>query len=283
MVNNRHTEEILRLHDATVYRRSNKVFNGFSVSIQSGQHTAVIGPNGSGKSTFIQLLTSQLYPVVSDGGQPAVQILGKERWDIDELRRHIGIVSADLQYEIRHNLKGGRITGKEVVLTGFFSSMQLFGHQKITDDMQEAADRALATIEAGYLSGQLFAEMSAGESRRVLIARALVTDPEVLVLDEPTTALDVAARQNCLGLIRDIAKSGRTIILVTHHLGEIIPEINNIILLSDGRIAYQGEKEQVLTSERLSDVFNHPLSLHRNGNRYRVETMVDDNRYNCST
>lgn len=276
MRNNRSTEEILKLHNATVYRGNNKVLDDFSVAIKRGQHTAIIGPNGSGKSTFIQLLTSQLYPIVSDDGQPAIQILGKSRWDIDNLRKRIGIVSADLQYEIRHNLKSGRITGKEVVLTGFFSSMQLFGHQKITGDMREAANQALAAIEASCLSNQLFAEMSAGEARRVLIARALVTDPDVLVLDEPTTALDVVARKNCLNLIRKIAQTGRTVIIVTHHLSEIIPEIGHVILLSRGNIAWQGKKEQVLTSENLSAVFNYPLLLHSNGSRYRVEPRRDD-------
>jgi iron complex transport system ATP-binding protein len=267
----RDNNAILNLHNATVYRGNNKVLDNFSVSIKRGQHTAIIGPNGSGKSTFIQLLTSQLYPTASEDDQPAIQLFGKTRWNVEELRKNIGIVSSDLQYGIRNNLSGGRITGRDVVLSGCFSSMQLFGHQRITDDMRAAADHALASIEASRLSRQLFNEMSAGEARRVLIARALVTNPDVLVLDEPTTALDVVARKNCLNLIGKIAQAGRTVIIVTHHLGEIIPEINHIILLNHGNIACQGKKEQVLTSENLSAAFNHPLILHSNENRYRVE------------
>jgi iron complex transport system ATP-binding protein len=267
---------ILKLNNATVFRGKNKVLENFSVSIQKGEHTAIIGPNGSGKSTFIQLLTSQLYPVESNDGRPAIQILGKSRWNVEELRKQIGIVSADLQYEIKHNLKAGKITGKEVVLSGCFSSMQLFNHQRITDDMKGAADHALKSIEAISLSGQLFCEMSAGEARRVLIARALVTNPEILVLDEPTTALDFTARQKCLELIRNIAQAGRTVIIVTHHLGEIIPEIQQVILLKEGEIVLQGEKEQALTSSNLSDVFDQPLTLHKDHNGYRIEAAGND-------
>ncbi|HYW33789.1 MAG TPA: ATP-binding cassette domain-containing protein [Balneolaceae bacterium] len=265
------TVPLLKLHDATVYRGKNKILENFSVSVGPGEHTAIIGPNGSGKSTLIQLLTRQLYPVAHENGQPALQVFGKSRWKLEELRKHIGIVSSQLQYEISHNLRRGRISGRDVVLSGCFSSMQLFNHQTITDEMQSGADRALALMEAEYLADQHFNKMSAGEARRILIARALVTDPEILILDEPTTALDFVARKNCLNLIRNIAQSDRTVILVTHHIQEIFPEIEHVLLLKDGNIAYQGIKDQVLTSKNLSAVFDHPLTLHQNGERYRVE------------
>jgi len=145
-----------------------------------------------------------------------------------------------MEKEIIDNLKHGRISGRDVVLTGFFSSMQLFGHHHVKEEMKEKADQALAAIEASYLASRMFSRMSAG----VLIARALVTSPEMLVLDEPTTALDVVARETCLQLIRQIARQGTTVIIVTHHTEEIVPEINNVILLKEGRVLFNGPQRK---------------------------------------
>src|SRR5699024_12074440 len=138
----------------------------------------IVGSNGAGKSTFMQLLTHQLHPIASDNGIPPIRIFGEDRWIVAELRKRIGIISADMEKEIANNLKGGRISGKDVVLTGFFSSMQLFGHHRVEPKMEQKAEQALADIGASYLSSHLFSRMSAGEARRVLIARALVTRSE---------------------------------------------------------------------------------------------------------
>lgn len=264
-------KRILEINEATVYRGNNKVLDRFSMTINQMEHTAVVGPNGSGKSTFIQLLTHQLHPVVPEDDHPVIKLFGREKWMVAELRKRLGIVSADLEYQIVHNLKKGHLSGREVVLSGFFSSMQLFGHQKVTGSMQEEADRALALMEAGYLAEQTFGKMSAGEKRRVLIARALVTDPDMLVLDEPTTSLDFVARHTCLQQIRKLTCEGTTVIIVTHHLEEIIPEMKKVILLKEGNAAFAGPKETVLTSANLSTVFDHPLSLTENGNTYSVK------------
>ena|SRR5699024_901013 len=262
---------ILQFHNVTAFRNRTKVMDQFSMTIRRQEHTAIIGPNGSGKSTFLQLLTHQLHPLTSEDGVPPIRVLGQDRWNVAELRKRIGIVSADLESEIIHNLKGGGITGKEVVLSGFFSSMQLFGHHRIEDSMKEKADQTLASIEATYLADRLFNRMSAGEARRVLIARALVTSPDLLVLDEPTTALDLVARKTCLQLVHDIAARGTTIIIVTHHVEEIIPEIQNVILLKEGKAVFNGSKNDVLTSQKLSAVYEHPLQLSSGPNGYRVE------------
>jgi iron complex transport system ATP-binding protein len=264
-------QPILQLHDATVYRNGTKVMDQFSMQINHLQHTAIVGPNGSGKSTFMQLLTHQLHPVVSGNTVPPVRIFGENHWDVSELRKRIGIVSADLEQEIMHNLKGGRVSGNDVVLSGFFSSMQLFNHHHITAEMRSKAEEALSVMNASYLTGHIFSRMSAGEARRVLIARALVTTPEILVLDEPTTALDFVARKNCLQLIRQIARAGTTIIIVTHHVEEVIPEVEKVILLKEGRAAFSGPRKQIFTSKNLSTVFGHSLTLHQENDKYRVE------------
>lgn len=262
---------VLELHNATAYRNDTKVMDGFTISIRRGEHTAIVGPNGSGKSTFIQLLTHRIHPVAPEDGTPAIRVFGEDRWVVAELRKRIGIVSADLEYDIVHNLKKGRLSGRDVVVSGFFSSMQLFSHHRITAGMREKAGEALAVMGASYLSDRMFSRMSAGEERRVLIARALVTSPDVLVLDEPTTALDFVARQRCLQLIRDVARQGTTVIIVTHHIEEIIPEIAKVVLLKEGKAAFSGHKKEVLTSEHLSAVFDHPLTLGKDGDYYSVE------------
>lgn len=244
------------------------------MTINRQQHTAIVGPNGSGKSTFIQLLTHQLHPLAPEGNTPPIRVFGKDRWNVTELRKRIGIISADLESEIMHNLNHGRLSGREVVLSGFFSSMQLFGHHHITEEMKQKTDRTLASMGASHLEDRMFNRMSAGEARRVLIARALVTSPDVLVLDEPTTALDLVARETCLQLIRDIARRGTTVIIVTHHLEEVLPEIKNIILLKDGHAVFSGSKKEVLTSENLSTVYNHPLELYFRNGTPRIELEV---------
>jgi len=267
---------ILQFHDVTAYRNDTKVMNQFSMTINNGQHTAIVGPNGSGKSTFIQLLTHQLYPVAPKEDASPIRVFGKDHWNVSELRKRIGIVSAEMEYEIAHNLNHGRLSGKQVVLTGFFSSMQLFGHHRINEEMKKKAEWALETIEASYLADRRFSRMSSGEARRVLIARALVTSPDMLVLDEPTTALDLVARETCLQLIRDIANQGTTIIIVTHHIEEIIPEISHVVLLKDGSAAYAGSKEQVITSKNMSKVYNHPLRVENGQDRYRIALEKSD-------
>lgn len=274
MKNRSQQDPILQFNEVTAYRNNTRVMDQFSMTINRLEHTAIVGPNGSGKSTFIQLLTHQLHPLAPTGNIPPIRVFGKDRWIVSELRKRIGIVSADFEGEIRNNLNHGRLSGSEVVLTGFFSSMQLFGHHRITDTMMQKAMRALVSMDAAHLKDRRFNRMSAGEARRVLIARALVTSPEVLVLDEPTTALDLVARKNCLQLISDIARQGTTVIIVTHHLEEVLPEIQNVILLEEGRAAFSGSKKDVLTSDNLSAVFDHPLELYYQNGTPRVELDI---------
>lgn len=266
---------LLEFNEVTAYRNDTKVMDHFSMQIDRLQHTAILGPNGAGKSTFIQLLTHQLHPLASDNGIPPIRVFGKDHWVVTELRKRIGIVSPEMEYEILHNLKHGRTNGRGVVITGFFSSMQLFAHHTITKEMKRKADQTLEMMDAGYLADRMFNRMSTGEARRVLIARALVTSPDVLVLDEPTTALDPVVREKCLQWVRQIAQQGTTVIIVTHHIEEIIPEIQNIVFLRDGKVIADGPKDEVLTSDNLSSAYGHPLHLKENNNGYYIELEHD--------
>lgn len=263
-------EPVLRLSGATVVKQGKPILDGVSLAIPEGEHTAIVGPNGSGKSTLIKLLTHQLYPLVHADGTPPVTVFGKERWNVVELRAQMGIVSPDLQYSFMHGSSMGKLRGVDVVVSGFFASEVLFFHHQVTEEMRAEAQHALERLDADHLARRPLTAMSTGEARRVLIARALVTRPRVLVLDEPTTGLDLVARHAFLTLVRRIAREGTTVLLITHHIEEIIPEIGRVILLREGRVAHDGPKAEVLRSSHLAEVFGSPVELEERGGWYRL-------------
>lgn len=261
---------ILEFNNATVRRNGANILDHVSLNIHLGEHTAIIGPNGSGKSTFIKLIMQNILPLAAKDGQAPVRMFGRDHWVLDQLRSKLSIVSSDLQNNFLHNTKEGHIPGIDVVMSGFFSSLRLFPHQKISDQMVEKANEALSLIDAGHLAGKMLDVMSTGEVRRILIARALVTSPEVLVLDEPTTSLDFVARHSFMEQIRKVVHSGTTLILVTHHIEEVIPEIERVILLKKGRAVFDGPKKEILTTSNLGEIFDHPVKLNSKNGLYKV-------------
>jgi iron complex transport system ATP-binding protein len=261
---------LLDLQDATVVLGGTRILDRLTLRIAAGEHTAILGPNGAGKSTFIKLLTLQQYPLPAANGTPPIRVMGRELWDVFALRSQMGIVSPDLHDRFVHGNSNGTISGLEAVLSGFFASQGVFAHQQVTDAMRQAAGGALARVGATHLAGAALDTMSTGEARRVLIARALVHNPRALVLDEPTRGLDLVARHEFLERIRVIAQQGTTILLVTHHVDEIIPEIGRVILLQRGRVAADGAKYAVLTAAELSRTFDAPLTVEQAGGYYHV-------------
>jgi len=252
---------LLEISEASVVLGGNRILDGLTLTIRAGEHTAILGPNGAGKSTLMKLLTLQLYPFASANGTLPVRVFGRDRWDVFDLRTQLGIVSADLHDRFVHGNAAGGITGNDAVLSGFFASQGLFSHARVTDAMWQQASQALDSVGAAHLAEATLDTMSTGEARRVLIARALVHKPKALVLDEPTRGLDLVARHHFLERVRQVAQRGTTIILVTHHAEEIIPEIDRVILLRRGRVAYDGAKSAVLTAARLTDVFDAPVTV----------------------
>jgi iron complex transport system ATP-binding protein len=234
------------------------VLHDVNLTIRAGEHVAILGPNGCGKSTLILAMTCQIYPIVAPG--MSVRIFGRERWDLTQLRKHFGVVAAGPMSE----LPGERTavtTGLDAVIAGFFSASTLWPNLHVTDEMRERAVEALERMEALHLAGQLVGEMSAGEKRRILIARALVHRPRQLLLDEPSNALDLAAQRELRKTLRRLAREGTGLLLVTHHLGDILPEIERIILMRDGRIVGDGPREVLLTEARLSELFDAPVRI----------------------
>jgi len=261
---------LLQIQNATVVKNGKTLLDRLNLEIAEGQHTAILGPNGSGKSTLIKLLTRQYYPRVREGMTSSVSIFGHQRWDIFELRSLLGIVTADL-----HQAFTGEDapSGQEAVLSGFFAGLGLAPHHVVTDEMRSQAQASLELVEATHLASKPMSQMSTGEARRVLIARALVSDPRALLLDEPTTGLDMSARRHFLETLRLLAGRGKTIILVTHHIEEIIPEIDHVVLLQGGSVFREGEKRDLLTNETLSSLYQAPVRVRSQFEYYTAEVI----------
>ena len=264
-------EPLLELIDATVVKGGVRILDGLTLSIRDGEHTAILGPNGAGKTTLINLLTHNDYAFAYDGERPpAVRVFGTDRWNVFELRTQFGIISSDLHYRFVSGHSGGAIRGEEAVLSGFFATQGFLVNLTISDEMRARARDALASLGAGHLAGKPMNEMSTGEARRVLIARALVTRPRALILDEPTVGLDVVAQHRFLDMVRGIAGRGTTIVFITHHVEEIIPEVEHVILLQRGRVMDAGSKAAMLTDERLSVLFEAPVHVTENHGYYHL-------------
>jgi len=244
-------------------RGERAALKNISLRIKSGEHVCILGPNGCGKSTLIKTITRECYPLAKEGA--AMRILGRERWDIFELRGHLGIVSPDLLASCTTDA-----TGRDVVLSGFFSSTRIFPHQHPDSNHLERANAALARLGISHLSERPLLQMSSGEAKRTLIARALVHQPETLLFDEPSNALDIAAQFQLRETMRQLARSGLAILLVTHHVSEIIPEIDRVILLQEGQIVADGRKENVLTEQNLRNLFGVAVRMHAHEGAFHI-------------
>ena len=254
---------LLDLQNVSVMRGQKVVLKNFSLRIRGDEHVAILGPNGCGKSTLIKTITRECYPVAQEGS--SMTILGQELWDVFELRSLLGIVSNDLMSRCT-----GEACGRDVVLSGFFSSTRIFPHHTVDPRHRELAETALAELQISQLADRPVSELSSGEARRVLIARALVHKPRALLFDEPSNSLDVFARQSLRETMRSLARAGIGIILVTHDLSDVIPEIERVLLMSNGRIVAEGPKDQMLQPERLEGLFGIKVELAQHGGYYHL-------------
>jgi len=262
------SQPVLELLNATVIKGDRPVLNDLTLTIEDGQHTAIVGPNGAGKSLLVKLLTHEVRALVRDDGQPTVRVFGSDNWDVFDLRSQLGIVSADLHQRFVAGNSEGRISGESAVLSGLLASDGILRYGTITGEMKQKAADALERMGASHLARRWLDELSSGEARRVLLARALVTSPRALVLDEPTTGLDLASRHEFMERVRQIARAGTTLILITHHIDEIVPEIQHVVLLGQGRIVTAGPKASVLTSKSLGGLFGAPIVITHNDGYY---------------
>jgi iron complex transport system ATP-binding protein len=241
---------LIEIHNATVWRGSTRVFHHFSLTIQQHERVAILGPNGAGKTTLLKTIDRELYPVASD--ESWIKILGQARWNVWDLRKHIGLLSHDLQSSFMPNA-----TVLDAIVSGFFSSIGMHWQLRVRIEpaQRERAEAVMQALGLEALREREYRTLSTGQQRRCLLGRALVHDPHTLILDEPTSGLDMTASFDFLTRIRELARRGRSLVLVTHHLGDIPPEIERVIVLKDGMIAADGPKASVLTGELLSDVY----------------------------
>ena len=256
-------ENILELKNLSVARGGKKIFSGITLSIPSGCNTAILGPNGAGKSTFLKLLTREIYPIPAAGS--SLEIFGEKLWNIWELRSRIGIVSNDLQY-----MFPAETLGNDVVRSGFFASIGMWKDRRTTPEQERDAKKILRELGIEKLAKREFGSCSTGEQRRLILARALVSKPSALILDEPTSGLDLRAAILYVEFLRKLMREGTTVILVTHNIGEIPPEIRRVILIKSGTIAGDGVPEKMLTSKSLSALFEIPLSIAQNNGFFQA-------------
>lgn len=254
---------LIEFEHVSVMRGGTTALNDVSLKIGVGEHVALLGPNGCGKSTLIKAITRECYPLLREGS--SVRILGKERWNVPELRTLLGIVSSDLMTTCTRS-----VSGRDIVLSGFFSSIGIWPHQEVTTEMRDRAERAMALLEVSHLAERRTDEMSSGEARRVLLARALVHDPHALILDEPSVALDLRAQHELRLILRKLAQSGIGIVMVTHHLSDLIPEIERVVLMDRGSILVDGPTREILVESRLSALFGRPLELSERDGYYNL-------------
>jgi iron complex transport system ATP-binding protein len=255
-------DPIVELEHVHVARGSKIILHDLSLRIESGEHLAILGPNGCGKSTLLKTITCELYPLVRP--ETIVRVMGRERWDLTQLKRRMGVVAAELPG--RQTLA---ITGMDAILTGFFSSSTLWPNLLVTSKMRERAEEILELVNAESLRSTLVGEMSAGQQRRIMIGRAMAgTSSEIeegsvqmLLLDEPSNALDLAAQQDLREMLRGLAHRGTAILLITHHIADILPEIDRIVMMHSGRIIADGSKEELLTEHQLHKLFGREIAL----------------------
>ena len=258
---------LLDLQDVSVYRESSLILDRVSLSVPVGQHTAVLGPNGSGKTSLLKLLLRQFYPSITDDGhQGRVSILGREVWHVDELRRKMGVVSSSLDQNFLHG-RTGRMTVTQAIASGFTANELSHFGPRMTPDLVDAVDLAADRLAIGSLKSRQLQTLSTGERRRALIARALVHRPSILVLDEPTSGLDIAAQSMLLEQLRELSSEpDLTMLLVTHHIEELLPEIDHVVWLKSGRVIYDGTKQAAITNQQLTNVFDIPIHVQGTGN-----------------
>lgn len=255
-------QPIIELEHVHVARGRSVVLHDVSLHVRAGEHLAILGPNGCGKSTLLKTLTCELYPLVKP--ETRVSLMGRSRWDLTELKRRMGVVSAELPG--RQTLS---TTGSDAVLTGFFSSSTMWPNLHVTAEMRDRAEGILKLVGAWALRDKPVGEMSAGQQRRVMIGRAMAgnqadatgENPQMLLLDEPSNALDLRAQRELREMLRELSRGGTAVLLITHRLEDILPEMRRVVMMREGRIVEDGLKEELLTEPHLERLFGVKVKL----------------------
>ena len=251
--------KIITLEDVSWRRNSQEILSQINWKVKEGEHWGILGLNGSGKTSLLNIVTGYNFPTTG-----RVTVLGNEfgRTSLPDLRKKIGYVSSSLE-KFSHILE--HETVESVIVSGKFASFGLY--EQVSEEDWKRADHLLTIYRLSYLSGKKFNTLSQGEKRRVLIARALMNQPQILILDEACTGLDVFSREEVLNLMNEINQKNCHLLYVTHHIEEITDIISHVLLIRDGKIIASGPKEEVLTDELLSEAYKMPVKIRWEENR----------------
>jgi len=254
---------MIDIRNVTAYLHDTRVFDSLNLHIKAGEKVAILGPNGAGKSTLLKLISRDIYPVVKEDSW--VKLFGNDIVNLWDLRKKIGLVSQELQEDYTPYT-----TAFEVVLSGFFGAIGQYDHLQGDQAQLQRADKLLQLVGMNEHRDTMYQRLSTGQKRRLLVARALVHNPTALIFDEPCNGLDIRATADLFKLMRDFCQPGNSLILTTHHVDEIIPEIDRVVLLQDGQVAADGDKRSVLNSETISQLYGLPLQLSEQNGWYKL-------------
>ncbi|MAC84145.1 MAG: ABC transporter ATP-binding protein [Arcobacter sp.] len=267
-MNNKNPDSIIDFENIYVSYDVKPILENINLKIKEKQHWVILGSNGSGKSTLIKLISNDLYPNTKYPFKK--EMFGKKRWGIFDLKKNLGIITNDL-----HNYfekQGSFLSAYEVVLSGYFSSIGVFKHQDFTKEQHKKALEVLEFLEILDIKDKRVGQMSTGQLRRCIIGRALIHNPKAFILDEPTVGLDIKAQNSFIKLIQKLS-SKASIILVTHHIEEIFDEISHVALMYNKTIFKQGKKDEILTSENLSEIFEIDIKLEKENQKYYIKSI----------
>jgi len=255
----------LEMIDVSVIKGGKKILDSIDLSIEQNESVAIVGSNGSGKTTLIKLLRGEMHPYYNEESPAVMKIFGDPNWNVFDVRSKMGVVSMDLQ-----NQFGTDTLVSEVITSGFFGSIDVFRNMKVTPQMISKAHDAAVMMGIDDLFDRTLEGISLGEMRRTLIARALVTDPSTLVMDEPMTGLDIVMASKFRKMFDILIGAGVSLVVVTHNLEDIPEKIDRIIMMKEGRIFADGKKDSLLTSEVMSELYDEPIKVECNNGTYHM-------------
>lgn len=263
-------EKALELRNVSVVRGGSYILHSVDLDIHKGENVAVIGPNGSGKTTLIKLLRGDIRPYYDEESPATMRIFGMERWNLFEIRSRMGVVSMDLQNMFHSDTKV-----HEVICSGFFNSLDVFRNHLLTVEMMSRAHDCATMMGVEDLMDRDIQDLSLGEMRRILIARAMVTDPDLLVLDEPMTGLDIVMKSKFRAMFDILIERGVSIVMITHELTDIPRSVRRVVMIRDGRVFADGDKDALLSDANISELYDEHIKVEEHNGIYRMH-LEDD-------
>ncbi len=258
---------MINIKDVSLRKDGAEILKNINWGVKENENWAILGLNGSGKTSLLNIINGYTFPSKGE-----VSVLGKKfgKYDLRELRKSIGWVSSSLQESLYLNE-----SVEEIVLSGKFASIGLYDYT--TEEDNDKALALLARFGCAGLRGRIYATLSQGEKQKIILARALMSSPKILILDEPCSGLDIFARENFLAFVQQFENTAETpsLLYVTHHIEEILPVFKNILLMKDGMIFSSGIKEEVLTSKNLFEFFERKVEVEWKNERPLLHFIMD--------